>query len=85
MILTQLKAYADNRMVLPPAMYGEVKVAWYINLTADGKYEGWTCLKEPKNQALKRGKPMMAPHVGRTVAVKPKLLIDTGEYVLRAC
>lgn len=82
MILTQLKAYADNRMVLPPAMYGKVKVAWYINLTEGGKYESWTCLKKPKNKALKRGKSIMAPHIGRTVAVKPKLLIDTGEYVL---
>lgn len=82
MILTQLKAYADNRMDLPPAMYGEVKVAWYINLTTAGKYESWTCLKDSKNKAHKRGVPMMVPHIGRTVAVKPKLLIDTGEYVL---
>jgi CRISPR-associated protein Csd1 len=82
MILTQLKAYADSRMKLPPAMYGEVKVAWYINLSASGDYESWTCLKDPKDKALKRGKPIMAPHVGRTVGVKPKLLVDTGEYVL---
>lgn len=82
MILTELKAYADNRMNLPPPMYGEVKVAWYINLSAAGRYESWTCLKKPKHKAFKRGQSMMAPHIGRTAAVKPKLLVDTGEYVL---
>lgn len=82
MILTQLKEYADNRMTLPPAMYGEVKVAWYINLTLSGEYENWICLKDSSQKASKRGKTMIAPHIGRTVAVKPKLLVDTGEYVL---
>lgn len=82
MILTQLKDYADNRMTLPPPMYGETKIAWLINLTSAGEYDGWTCLKDTKTKALKRGKPMVVPHIGRTVGVKPKLLADTGEYVL---
>ncbi|MEM9007506.1 MAG: type I-C CRISPR-associated protein Cas8c/Csd1 [Cyanobacteria bacterium P01_F01_bin.86] len=82
MILTQLKEYADTRITLPPPMYGETKIAWLINLTSEGEYDGWTCLKDSKNKALKRGKPMVVPHIGRTVGVKPKLLADTGEYVL---
>ncbi|MBW4518133.1 MAG: type I-C CRISPR-associated protein Cas8c/Csd1 [Scytolyngbya sp. HA4215-MV1] len=79
MILTKLKEYADNRMTLPPTMYGETKVAWWISLTSEGNYEGFVPLKTKEN---KRGEPTIAPHIGRTVGVKPKLLADTGEYVL---
>jgi len=80
MILTKLKEYADTRMALPPPMHGETKVAWLIHLDLEGHFEGWTCLKGTKQ--TKRGTPMTTPHIGRTVAVKPKLLADTGEYVL---
>ena len=83
MILTKLKEYADTRMqdVLPPAMYGQTKVGWLIDLTADGSFEGCISWKGDTKET-KRGKPLIAPHVGRTVGVKPKLLADTGEYVL---
>lgn len=79
MILSALKDYADHRMTLPPAMYGETKVAWLISLSEAGRYEGYVSLKSKEQ---KRGQPIVAPHVGRTVGVKPKLLADTGEYVL---
>lgn len=79
MILSKLYEYADERMTLPPAMYGESKVAWLISLTEAGKYEGWVPLKSKK---FKRGQPTLTPHIGRTAGVKPKLLADTGEYVL---
>jgi CRISPR-associated protein Csd1 len=79
MILSKLKDYAENRMSLPPTMYGETKVAWWISLTEAGDYEGIVCLK---TKEAKRGIPTIAPHIGRTVGVKPKLLADTGEYVL---
>jgi CRISPR-associated protein Csd1 len=81
MILTKLKEYADERMKddLPPPMYGKTSVAWWINLSLDGAFEGFSCLK---TKEAKRGKSTTAPHIGRTVGVKPKLLADTGEYVL---
>jgi CRISPR-associated protein Csd1 len=81
MILTKLKEYADNRMEgeLPPPMYGKTSIAWWISLTPEGSYEGFISLKTKEN---KRGEPTIAPHIGRTVGVKPKLLADTGEYVL---
>mgnify|MGYP001791557995 CR=1 FL=1 len=79
MILSKLYEYADNRMTLPPPMYGESKVAWLLSLTDEGEYEGWIPLKSKKH---KRGFPTVTPHIGRTVGVKPKLLADTGEYVL---
>lgn len=83
MILTKLKEYADTRMQddLPPAMYGQTKIGWIIDLAADGSFEGCIPWKGDTKET-KRGKPTVAPHVGRTVGVKPKLLADTGEYVL---
>lgn len=79
MILTKLKEYAENRMDLPPTMYGENKIAWYIDLTIEGKFEGFVCLK---SKEAKRGIAMLTPHIGRSSGVKPKLLADTAEYVL---
>lgn len=81
MILTKLKEYADTQMSLPPAMYGETKVAWLICLESDGTFENFISWRGNTKQT-KRGKPVIAPHVGRTVGVKPKLLADIGEYVL---
>lgn len=81
MILTKLKEYADHRMAdeLPPPMYGKTSIAWWISLSSEGRYEGFVPLK---TKEAKRGIATVAPHIGRTVGVKPKLLADTGEYVL---
>lgn len=79
MILTKLKEYAENRMDLPPTMYGENKIAWFIDITSDGEFEGFICLKSKK---AKRGIAMTTPHIGRSSGVKSKLLADTAEYVL---
>jgi len=81
MILTKLKEYADNRMGddLPPPMYGKTSIAWYIRLSETGDFEGFVSLKTKEE---KRGSATIAPHIGRTVGVKPKLLADSGEYVL---
>ncbi|MEL6927982.1 MAG: type I-C CRISPR-associated protein Cas8c/Csd1 [Cyanobacteria bacterium J06600_6] len=79
MILTKLKEYAEERMSLPPTMYGENKIAWYIDITTNGKFEGFIRLK---SKEAKRGKAVITPHIGRSSGVKPKLLADTAEYVL---
>lgn len=79
MILTKLKEYAENRMDLPPTMYGENKIAWYIDITINGKFEGFIPLK---SKEAKRGIAKITPHIGRSSGVKPKLLADTAEYLL---
>lgn len=81
MILTKLKEYAETQMSLPPAMYGETKIAWLIDLEPDGTLRAFLSWKGD-TKATKRGQPTVSPHVLRTVGVKPKLLADTGEYVL---
>jgi CRISPR-associated protein Csd1 len=82
MILTKLKEYADTQMELPPAMYNKRTVAWLISLTVNGTWEDCICWKDSSKKETKNGRSIMAPDVGRTVGVKPKLLVDTGEYVL---
>ena len=81
MILTKLKEYAETQMTLPPPMYAEVPVRWLINLNSDGTLRGFTP-RGGNTKADKRGETMVTPHVTRSSGVKPKLLADTGEYVL---
>lgn len=81
MILTKLKEYAETQMTLPPSMYMEVLVRWLINLNPDGTLQSFTP-RGGNTKADKRGVSMVAPHITRAMGVKPKLLADTGEYVL---
>jgi CRISPR-associated protein Csd1 len=82
MILTQLKAFADTQMTLPPVMYSEQKIRWLIDLDAEGNLLGKFVPWGGDTKETKRGKPTIVPHIGRTVGVKPKLLADSAEYVL---
>lgn len=82
MILTQLKEYADTQMSLPPAMYGQSLIRWLIDLDYDGKLVSFIPLGGDSKQT-KRGKPMLVPQVPpKGNGIKPRLLADTGEYVL---
>ncbi|MEA5419876.1 type I-C CRISPR-associated protein Cas8c/Csd1 [Spirulina sp. CCNP1310] len=78
-----LKALADHaqRIDPTPAMYGPSPVRWIISLTLDGQLRGdlLTPLGDKKN---KRGEPKILPHISRSSGISPKLLADTGEYVL---
>jgi CRISPR-associated protein Csd1 len=82
MILMQLKEFADTQMTLPPAMYAELKIRWLIDLDANGTLRGQLIPLGGDTKATKRGHPIVVPHVLRTVGIKPKLLADSGEYVL---
>ncbi len=81
MILTRLVEYAEMRMELPPPMYGEVPVRRAVRLTPEGELEGFVRLggEEKANQ---RGENLLVPTVVRAAGIKPKLLVDNGEYVL---
>lgn len=81
MILRRLVEYADSRMKLPPPMYGEVPVRWFVDLDPDGAFLQLTP-RGGDTKANRRGEPLMVPNVVRAAGIKPKLLVDNGEYVL---
>jgi len=82
MLLQKLCEYAD-RIDLPPRMYQKTRVKWLIDLDSSGGNPRFVQLTgEDETKRSQRGKEMIAPHVGRTVAISAKLLADNGEYVL---
>ena len=81
MILTKLKEYAENRMDLPPKMYVKQNITWYIDLTPQGKFEGFICLKTKENK--KKGIEMEIPYIPKSgKVIRPQLLADKVEYSL---
>ncbi len=81
MILSRLKEYADTRMDLPPAMYGETPVRWFVDIGADGTLEGFTS-RGGDTKANRRGEILRVPQLVRSSGIRPKLLADNGEYAL---
>lgn len=81
MILSRLKEYADTRMDLPPAMYGETPVRWFVDIGSDGTLEGFTS-RGGDTKAKRRGEVLRVPQLVRSVGISPKLLADNGEYTL---
>ncbi len=81
MILKRLVEYADSRMKLPPPMYGETPIRWFVELDPDGSFLQFTP-RGGDTKANQRGEPLIVPTVVRAAGIKPKLLADNGEYVL---
>jgi CRISPR-associated protein Csd1 len=81
MLLEKLSEYAD-RLDLPPTMYLKTPIRWLIDLDQEGNFLGFVAT-EGKGGKNDRGKEFLAPHAQRSsTAVRPKLLVDNGEYVL---
>lgn len=78
MFLEKLSEYADQ-MSLPPSMYQVTPVRYVIHLDADGNFKGIDEFTDGKNKA---SIPLEAPHCKRSSGIKPKLLVDNGEYTL---
>ncbi|MGB3681330.1 MAG: type I-C CRISPR-associated protein Cas8c/Csd1 [Rubrobacteraceae bacterium] len=84
MILRRLVEYAERLEAegeLTPVMYAAVPVRWQINLKEDGTLEGFLPLGGDRKDN-KRGNSMVVPNIVRAAGIKPKLLVDNGEYVL---
>jgi CRISPR-associated protein Csd1 len=82
MLLQRLTEYADRELSLPPAMYQEQPIRYFIDLDHDGKWLGISDTSDPGSRATERGVRRLAPHVKRSSGVRPKLLADNGEYAL---
>lgn len=81
MILRRLVEYADTRMELPPVMYGQVPVRWFIDLAISGELKGFI-LRVGDNNRNKQGGILQVPTLRKTSGIRPRLLADNGEYVL---
>jgi len=82
MLLERLREYAEERLTdLPPAMYQVQPIRYVLVLTVDGRYLDVFDTADSSKEG-KRGQRRLAPHIKRAVAVKPKVLADTGVYSL---
>ena len=80
MLLQRLVEYADT-LDVPPPMYGPVPVKYVVELDQDGSYHDVSIL-DGGRKSNDRGKTLTAPTLVRASGIKPKLLVDNGEYVL---
>lgn len=82
MLLEALVKYAELELgqKLPPSGYQMQPVRYVIDLSSDGQYLG--PIRDTASKEATRGEQRLAPHVKRSVGIAPKLLADTGEYVL---
>jgi CRISPR-associated protein Csd1 len=78
MFLEKLSEFA-GQIDLPPPMYQSTPVRYVIELDADGSYINIKEFVDGKNKAtISRN----APFCKRSSGIKPKLLVDNGEYTL---
>ncbi len=81
MILAKLKEFADTRLQLPPEMYAPVRVRWLVELDMVGHLTSFTAL-EGTDRSGKNGELLSVPTLSRSSGIRPKLLVDNGEYGL---
>jgi len=78
MFLEKLSAYAEQ-IDMPPSMYQSTPIRYVIRLDADGNYLNIEELVDEKNKlTFSRN----APSCKRSSGIKPKLLVDNGEYTI---
>ena len=76
MFLEKLSEYADQ-IALPPPMYQKTSVRYVVHLDADGNYLN---IEEHLDEKNKPTFSPDAPSCKRSSGIKPKLLVDNGEY-----
>jgi CRISPR-associated protein Csd1 len=83
MLLERLADYATERLDLPPAMYQRQPIRYLLELDRNGRLLGPPIdTADPSSRQTKNGTPILAPHVKRTVGIRPKLLADRADYAL---
>jgi CRISPR-associated protein Csd1 len=78
MFLEKLSEYAEQ-IELPPPMYQSTPIRYVLHLDANGNYKGIDELIGSNNKFTVS---FVAPHCKRSSGIKPKLLVDNGEYTL---
>ena len=82
MLLQLFRDYAA-RLDLPPPLYSERPVRYWIDLDADGGLQGMMVdTADADNPAQRHGVRRAVPTVARSSAIRPRLLADTAEWTL---
>src|SRR5512138_1533303 len=81
MLLQRLAEYGRSRISATPRMYKKTAVPWIIDIDRRGEFLGFVSTFE-EGDRWNRGTEYLTPHIGRSSAVRAKLFVDTGEYVL---
>src|SRR5579859_435291 len=76
MFLEKLSEYAEQ-ITMPPSMYQSTSIRYVIRLDTDGNY---LSIEEHVNEKNKLTFSCNAPSCKRSSGIKPKLLVDNGEY-----
>ena len=79
MFLEKLSEYAGQIEQLPPPMYQRTSIRYLVQIDRDGNF------KSVIDSADGKGKATIAfdvPHCKRSSGIRPKLLVDNGEYAL---
>ena len=79
MFLEKLSEYASQVEQLPPPMYQRTSVRYMIHLDACGNYVDIVELTDAKGKTTTY---YDTPNCKRSSGIRPKLLVDNGEYVL---
>ena len=81
MLLQLLREYSQ-RLDLPPALYSERAVRYWIDLDGQGNLlgAGPVDTADPDSRAQRRGRMWRVPYVQRTSTTRPLLFADTAEY-----
>lgn len=78
MFLEKLSEFA-SQMTLPPPMYQILPIRYELQIDMQGNYVGIVELVDEKNRATVS---LPVPSCKRSSGIKPKLLVDNGEYTL---
>jgi CRISPR-associated protein Csd1 len=83
MLVEQLKAYAEERMDLPPTLYTEAPVRYLIELDHQGRLLSPEPIDmaDPTTPRTRRGILRLVPQIQRASGIKPLLLVDKADYV----
>jgi CRISPR-associated protein Csd1 len=83
-LLQRLRAYAEERLNLPPTLYAERPVRYIVELDRNGRLLSAqpTDTADPASARTRRGQPRLVPQVVRSSGVRALLLADNAEYTL---
>ena len=81
-MLNKLIEYSE-RLDLPPSLYAEGPVRYWINLDSQGRFlPPLVDTADPSSPRTRRGQRRMLPQVVRAAGIKPLLLADKADYTL---